>query len=193
MPYVASDHTKKYDPDALRQRIPGWGVDSDPADRPSYPRERRGPDGQGEPAPGAHWTIPPRQEPHGNRERSIEHTMLPPVFGTAQPLTGVAGAIKRFAYSRYSEGQTAHWMLLIVGDRVDAIASHLRSFASTRPDDPITESGVLTEVGHHPVSSRFGRGRADLKHTWLDPILVVGPWVLTGVVAVRLVSRLVRR
>ncbi len=34
------------------------------------------------------------------RERSIEHGMLPPVFGTAQPLHGVSGAIRRHAYRR---------------------------------------------------------------------------------------------
>lgn len=193
MPYTASQHEKKYSPEELRARIPGWGVDSDPADRPSYPRERRGPDGQGEPAPGVHWTFPRRQEPSGNRERSVEHEMLPPVFGTAQPLHGVPGVIKRFAYARYSEGQTMHWALLVLGDRVDAIGSHLRSFASKRPDDPVTESGILTEAGHHPFSSRFGHNRADLKHIWLDPILVFGPWVLTGVVAYRLARRVARR
>jgi hypothetical protein len=189
MPYVASDHSKKYDPEALRQRIPGWGVDSDPADRPSHPRERVvDPE-----ANGAHWTFPVRQEPDGNRERSVEHTMLPPVFGTAQPLHGVSGAIRRFAYARYSEGQTAHWLLLVLGDRVESVGAHVKSLASTRPDDPVTESGVLAEAGHHPFSSRYGVGRADWKHTWLDPIIVAGPWVLAGVVAVRTVVKIVRR
>jgi hypothetical protein len=188
MPYVANDHAKKYDPEELRRRIPGWGADSDPADRPSHPRESIEPE-----STGAHWTFPVRQEPAGNRERSVEHTMLPPVFGTAQPLHGVSGAIRRFAYDRYSEGQTAHWLLLVVGDRVESIGAHVRSLASRRPDDPITESGVLSEVGHHPLSSRFGQGRADVKHTWLDPIIVAGPWILAGVIAVRTVAKVVRR
>lgn len=187
MPYVASDHTKKYDPEALRRRIPGWGVDSDPADRPSHPRERTEPE-----ATGAHWTFPVLQEPREGRERSVEHEMLTPVFGTAQPLHGLSGAIRRFAYDRYSEGRTAHWLLLVAGDRVDAISAHLKSLASRRPDDPITESGVLSEVGHHPLSSRFGNRRADVKHTWLDPIIVLGPWVLAGAVAVRVVARVVK-
>jgi hypothetical protein len=189
MPYIAGDHEKHIDREALRARIPGWGVDSDPADRPSYPRERFDPEGTG-----AHWTFPERQEPAGGfRERSIEHTMLPPVFGTAQPLHGVAGAIRALAYRRYSEGQTAHWLLLVAGDRVDAITAHLRSLASRRPDDPITESGVRSEFGHRPLSSRFGVRRADVKHSWLDPILVVGPWVLAVVLAGRLIARTVKR
>ena len=188
MPYIASDHTKKHDPEELRARIPGWGVDKDPADRPSFPKERIDPD-----ATGAHWTFPPRQEPRGSRERSIEHAMLTPVFGTAQPLHGISGAIRRLAYDRYSEGRTAHWLLLVAGDRVDAIGSHLRSLASTRPDDPITESGVLSEIGNRPFGSRFGVGRADVKHSWIDPILVVGPWLLAGYVVAKGVSKLVKR
>lgn len=188
MPYVATDHTKKYDPEELRRRIPGWGVDSDPADRPSHPRERL----DLEP-PGAHWDIPEQQQPVQGRERSIEHTRMTPVFGTAQPLHGVSGAIRRFAYDRYSEGQTAHWLLLVLGDRVESVGAHVKSLASRRPDDPITESGVLGEAGHHPVSSRFGVRRADVKHTWLDPIIVVGPWVLAGVFAIRTVAKIARR
>jgi hypothetical protein len=188
MPYTASDHTKHFDPDALRQRIPGWGVDKDPADRPSFPRERIDPE-----ATGAHWTLPELQQPRAGREKSVEHTMLPPVFGTAQPLHGVSGAIRRLAYVRYSEGQTAHWLLLIAGDRVDAITSHLKSFITTRPDNPITETGILSEIGHHPVSSRFGQRRADVKHLWLDPIIVAGPWVLAGVLVFRSVAKMVRR
>lgn len=187
MPYIAVTH-RAHDPEELRRRIPGWGVDLDPADRPSVPRERIDPD-----ATGAHWIVPPDQQPRAGRERSIEHGMLPPVFGTAQPLHGVSGAIRRLAYARYSEGRTAHWLLLVAGDRMDAIGSHLRSFATARPDNPLTESGVLAEPSHRPIASRFGRGRADLKHTWIDPVIVFGPWVLAGVVAAAALGRLVRR
>ena len=79
----------------LRARIPGWGVDLDPADRPSYPRERFAPE-----ATGAHWVFPDRQPELAPRERSLEHVMLPPVFGPAQPLRGPSGALRRWSYSR---------------------------------------------------------------------------------------------
>jgi hypothetical protein len=184
MPYTAADHRKPISPDELRARIPGWGVDADPADRPSVPRERH------DLETGAHWTFPERQEPSSHRERSIEHGMLPPVFGTSAPLHGVSGAIRRYAYARFSEGRAAHWLLLVLGDRVDAIGSHVRSFGTAHPDDPITESGVLGEIGRHPIASRFQQHRADWKHTWLDPIVVAGPWVLAGVVGYRVVRRM---
>jgi hypothetical protein len=163
----------------LQARIPGWGVDLDPANRPAFPREQPGID------TGAHWELPEQQPAHERRERSIEHERVTPVFGTAQPLRGVAGRIRRFAYDRYSEGQSAHWMLLMIGDRVDAVTAHVRSFATGAPDEPITQSGVLGERGRHPIASRVGRGRVDMKHAWLDPILLVGPWVLAAVVVVK--------
>lgn len=181
MPYTAAKPGTQPTPEELRGRIPGWGADLDPADRPAFPREVPGID------TGARWELPDPQPVDGYRERSVEHERLTPVFGTAQPLHGLSGSIRRFAYERYSEGQTAHWLLLVVGDRVDAITAHLRSFATLRPDEPITQSGILGERGRHPVASRLRPGRSDAKHTWLDPILVVGPWVLAGVLALRLV------
>lgn len=187
MPYTPDKPVNTPSPETLRARIPGWGADLDRADRPAFPREQPG-------IPtGAHWELPEQQPTDGRRERSIEHTRLTPVFGTAQPLRGVAGAIRRFAYARYSEGQTPHWLLLVVGDRVDAITSHAASLFSSRPDDPVTQSGVLGEIGRRPISSRLRRGRVDLTHMWLDPLLVVGPWIVVLVVGWKLGRGLVRR
>ncbi|MCW2793871.1 MAG: hypothetical protein JWO76_2969 [Nocardioides sp.] len=174
----------------LRDRIPGWGVDLDPADRPSFPRESL--DLRPE---GANWDLPEQQPHSGYRERSIEHADLTPVFGTAQPLKGVSGAVRRLAYDRYSEGRAAHWLLLMAGDRIDVVGSTLRSFASTRPDNLIAETGIKAEFTHGGARSRLGHGRADLHHQWLDPLIVAGPWVLAGfgaVTAARRVARLRR-
>ncbi len=170
----------------LRARIPGWGVDLDPADRPSYPQEREEPTG-------AHWDLPERQEETSPRERSIEHEMLTPVFGTAAPLHGLSGVIRRYSYERFSEARAAHWLLLIAADRVDAVESNLRSFASGRPDDPITETGVRAELAHDGLAARRDSTRSDVRHQWIDPILVAGPWVLGGVAVVAGLRRLVRR
>ena len=175
MPYTADKPGHAARPEVLRERIPGWGADLDRADRPAFPREQPGI------VTGAHWQQPEQQPDLHRRERSVEHERLTPVFGTAQPLRGLAGGIRRFAYARYSEGQTAHWLLLVLGDRVDAATSHAKSLFSTRPDNPITQSGVMGDWGHRPIASRLRRGRIDMKHAWLDPILVAGPWVVTAV------------
>lgn len=159
-------------PDELRARIPGWGVDSDPSDRPSVPKLQFRED-----LTGAHWEFPDRQPEKWPRERSIEHKFLTPVFGTAQPPKGLSGVIRRFSYARYSEGRAAHWLLLMLADRVDAVEEHLKSFATLHPDNPITETGIKAEFTHHGVSSRIGRKRTDLVHQPLDPVIVAGPWV----------------
>ena len=182
MPYIASNH-RRPSSDELRARIPGWGADLDPADRPSVPRERN------DLPTGAHWDIPEQQPELVSRERSIEHAMLPPVFGTAAPLHGVSGAIRRLAYARFSEGRAAHWLLLILGDRVDAIGAHAKSVVEGRPDNFITESGIGAELNGHPIASRFGRGRADLRHMWLDPLVYVAPAALAAVAVIAVARR----
>jgi hypothetical protein len=171
----------------LRERIPGWGVDLDPNDRPAVPREVPGIE------TGAHWDFPERQAEKWPRERSIEHRFLTPVFGTSCPPKGVSGAIRRLSYRKYSEAQTAHWLLLIAADRVDAMEEHARSFLTLRPDNPITQTGLMGEITHRGFSSRFRQKRADVVHQPLDPVIVAGPWVAAGVVAVVGARRLARR
>ena len=171
----------------LRQRIPGWGVDLDPKVRPSVPKLQFQDD-----FTGAHWEMPERQPERYPRERSVEHKMLTPVFGTAQPPAGVSGAIRRFAY-RYSEGRASHWLLLMLADRVDAWGHHLTSLLTLRPDNPFTETGVKAEFTHHGLRSRWGQHRADPKHHPLDPVIVGGPWIAAAGLAyagVRTVTKL---
>jgi hypothetical protein len=188
LPYTAVKPAQSESRDQLRERIPGWGADLDPKDRPAVPKERFDPE-----ASGAHWEFPERQREKQPRERSLEHRHLTPVFGTSSPTKGLSGVLRRFSYSRYSEGRAAHWLILIAADRVDAIENHVRSLGTTRPDNPITQSGVLSERRRRGLSSRFGRGRADLAHSWLDPIIIVGPWLLVGVIAVKAGRMLFRR
>jgi hypothetical protein len=177
--YVRDKRTPPPTREELRARIPGWGADLDPADRPSHPKLRYSLDESG-----AHWDFPERQPEKWPRERSIEHAFVTPVFGTAQPPKGLSGAIRKYAYRRFSEGRAAHWLLLVAADRVNAVEAHLESFATTRPDNPITETGVKGEFTHNGWSSRVGTGRTDVRHQVLDPVLVAGPWIAAAWVAV---------
>ncbi|NPC96827.1 hypothetical protein HOQ23_08560 [Nocardioides sp. zg-DK7169] len=171
--------------EVLRARIPGWGADLDPADRPSVPQEVYDPA-----ASGARWTFPERQPGGEGRERSVEHAFLTPVFGTAQPLRGASGALRRVAYRRFSEGRAAHWLLLLAADRVDVAEGFVSAAVRGRPDNLVAETGVLSERRRHGLSSRLGRGRADVVHHALDPVVVAGPWVLASVASYRVVRRI---
>ncbi|GGA68691.1 hypothetical protein GCM10011490_18980 [Pseudoclavibacter endophyticus] len=164
-------------PDELRARIPGWGVDLDLADRPSHPKEQFIPTG-------AHWDFPERQSEDRPRERSIEHQMLTPVFGTTAPLHGLSGVIRRFAYARFSEARAAHWLLLMAGDRVEVVESRVQSLAAGRPDNPIIETGVKAEAAHDGYAARRDSNRSDVRHQWLDPIIVGWPWLVAGGIGV---------
>lgn len=180
--YVSDRPQMRETPEQLRARIPGWGADLDTADRPSHPKLKYAPE-----ITGAHWRFPEQQPGGQGRERSIEHAFVTPVFGTAQPLHGPSGLIRRYAYRRFSEGRTAHWLLLVMGDRVDAWGSHLRSLASLHPDNPVTQTGVLPELS---AGGTARSGRSDRRHQLLDPVIVAGPWVGVGGVAFLGVRRL---
>jgi hypothetical protein len=175
-------------PDELRERIPGWGADLDPANRPSVPQEQFDPN-----LNGAHWEFPERQREIWPRERSIEHQFLTPVFGTSCPPRGISGKLRRYSYRKYSEGRAAHWLLLLAADRVDSLESTLRSFATLHPDNLIAETGIRSEFTNHGIASRRGQKRADLAHQALDPIIVAGPWLVAGAVAFSVVKRLAGR
>src|SRR5829696_4259238 len=135
--------------DQLRQRIPGWGADLDPNDRPAVPRERLDPS-----VGGTDPQTSTRQPEKWPRERSIEHKFLTPVFGTSAPPRGVAGAIRRLSYARYSEARAAHWLLLLAADRVDSLEHHTKSLLTLRPDNPITQTGIRSEFRRQGLSSR---------------------------------------
>jgi len=189
MTYTAEKPKLSQPSNELRARIPGWGADLDRKDRPAWPKELP-------PDPtrsGAHWDFPERQPEKWPRERSIEHQMLPPVFGTSCPPKGLSGVIRKYSYKKYSEGRAAHWLLLLAADRVDELESTVRSFATLHPDNPVTETGILSEFQHHGISSRFGQKRADVIHQPLDLVIVAAPWALAGGLAYSVTKRLVKR
>jgi hypothetical protein len=184
--YVRDKRTPTPSREELRARIPGWGVDLNPADRPAHPRLQYPAD------TGAHWDFPERQPEKWPRERSIEHAFVTPVFGTAQPPKGLSGVVRKYAYARFSEGRLAHWLLLVAGDRIDAAEHRLQSFASGRPDVPAT--GLRSELTRGGLRSR--RGRSDARHHLVDPLVVAGPWVASAgavFLGARKVARALRR
>ena len=187
MTYTAAKPPLPETVEQLKARIPGWGADLDPKDRPSHPKLQHLPTG-------AHWDFPDRQPETWPRERSMEHKFLTPVFGTAAPPRGVSGAIRKLSYRTFSEADAAHWLLLIAADRVDSLGASVTSVLRGKPDNPVTETGVLSEFkGVSPISARFGRGRADTKHMWMDPLIVGGPWVARAAVVALAVRGLRRR
>lgn len=182
MPYTADWKRNIRTSDELRATIPGWGVDLDPADRPAYPKEDFTRD------TGAHWEFPERQPGHEEREKSPEHKWVTPVFGTAVPLKGLSGVVRRLAY-KYGEGRARHWLMLIAADRIDVLESRLQGIARGRPDNPLTESGLSAELHHHGWRSRRHQNRYDVRHQPLDYAMMIAPYALIGFAAYKLTRR----
>jgi hypothetical protein len=99
MPFTADKPQLAPTSDELRGRIPGWGADLSPRDRPTFPQEKFDPG-----ASGAHWRFPERQPELRPRERSIEHSELTPVFGTSAPLKGSPAFCERLPMPSTAKG-----------------------------------------------------------------------------------------
>src|SRR5947209_2320523 len=96
--------------------IPGWGMDADPENDPTYPMKRwNGADHER-----IHYEKAPQQPVTMEIFRSIERPNITRVFGTSTPPSGLSGSIRRYAY-KYGEATATHWMTLILADRVDVI------------------------------------------------------------------------
>ena len=184
MPYTADKPANTPPLDEVRSRVSGWGVDLGHEHRPAVPMEQFDPG-----RTGAHWDFPERQPERWPRERSIEHKFLTPVFGTACPPKGISGAMRRYAY-RLGEGTSSHWLILMAADRVDVLESAIASAFAGKPDNPLTETGVIAEFKRHGIASRVGRNRVDVKHQPLDLLIVAAPWLLAGYAGLKLAGAL---
>ncbi len=104
-----------------RNDIPDWGVDSSPDARPGVPMEQDPPHALS----GSHWKRPEAQRHPGYPVlKRMELNDLTPVYGTAQPLHGLSGKLRRAAY-KLPEHQVRHWFALLIADRVDVLESRL--------------------------------------------------------------------
>ncbi len=101
---------------------PAWAdIDRDHARRPGVARRKH-----------------PRAWPHARfpldpqvGESAVPNTgrpgrPVPPVFATATPLHGLSGAVRRFAF-RYPDHKPRHWLLLMLGDRVELLETRVRT------------------------------------------------------------------
>jgi hypothetical protein len=64
--------------------------------------------------------------------------------------------IRKYAYT-LGEGKASHWLLLMAADRVDVVESMVESTLRGKPDNPITETGVVAEFTRGGISSRVGQ------------------------------------
>ncbi|HEX8553247.1 MAG TPA: hypothetical protein VF695_00945, partial [Sphingomonas sp.] len=125
-------------------KIPGWGVDADPENDPTYPsRDRSRDEGLMR-----NWQKPPRQQSDVEILQSIEHEERPAVFGTATPPTGVSGMIRRAAF-RWSESNWLHWLMLMGADRINVVEGVVQDLARGKIPNIPAEMGIKSEWRHN--------------------------------------------
>ncbi|MEG3085669.1 hypothetical protein U1707_18675 [Sphingomonas sp. PB2P12] len=124
--------------------IPGWGVDADPRNDPTYPMRHI--DDQA--TRGLTWPRPDQQAPDIEILMSIEHNRLPAVVGTSTPPSGLSGAIRRYAFRR-SESDWLHWLLLMGADRVGVVEGVVEDLAVGHVPNIPAEMGIRAEWQHN--------------------------------------------
>ena len=92
-----------------------WGADAEMQNRPGVPMEK-----EIEVLPSGLMEFQEPRVPVIHKHAGRED--LTPVFGTAQPPHGLSGQIRRAAY-KIPDNRMSHWMLLMLGDRVDIAES----------------------------------------------------------------------
>jgi len=142
-PEDMSIYVEKTAPEAQRRKPPqdiqGWGADLDPQARPAFPKERTPPR-----FINPHWNELEAQEPSVKVLHSTERPGLTPVYGTAQPPSGLSGVIRGAAF-RYSENDARHWLMLLFADRVNMVEGLIEDLARGHVPNVFKEMGGPAE------------------------------------------------
>jgi hypothetical protein len=118
------------------KNIPGWGVDANPENDPTYPmKERNGADYQR-----FNYDKPTQQPLDVEILHSIERPGVSRVFGTSTPPQGLSGMIRRYAF-KHSESTYMHWVPLVVADRVNVVEGIIDDLAHGHIPNIFAEKG----------------------------------------------------
>jgi hypothetical protein len=122
------------------KNIPGWGMDADPENDPTYPMKHR----NGADYERIHYERAPQQQQNIEVLHSIERPGITRVFGTSTPPSGLSGAVRRFAF-KYSEATAAHWMSLILADRINVVEGVIEDIRKGKVPNLVSELGWPAE------------------------------------------------
>lgn len=127
------------------QHIQGWGADLDRKNRPAVPMEHTPPRHIGAPVP-----EPEQQSQNVEVFVSPERPGITPVFGTAEPPSGLSGMIRRAAY-KMTESDIRHWLLLLLADRINVVEGIGEDLARGHVPNILGEMGIKSELKHNPA------------------------------------------
>ena len=121
-------------------QLPGWNIDTDPDNDPTYPMRTRTADDH----KGYTWERPTMQPVNIEVLQSIERPGITAVFGTSVPPSGLSGVIRRFAF-KHSESSYLHWLPLLLADRVNVVEGVLEDLTHGHVPNIFAEKGYPVE------------------------------------------------
>lgn len=120
--------------------IKGWGIDADPDNDPTYPIKHW----NGDDHKRLNYERPVQQALTEEKLHSNERPSVSAVFGTSCPPSGVSGMLRRHAF-KYSEGKWAHWLTLLLADRVNVIEGIISDIKQGHFPNIVAERGWKSE------------------------------------------------
>ncbi|QEC54539.1 hypothetical protein [Flavisolibacter ginsenosidimutans] len=126
--------------DETYKDIPGWGIDADPENEPTYPMKHY----TGDDHQRLHYERPPLQPVDVEVLHSNERPNVTAAFGTVSPPSGLSGMLRRYAF-QHSEGSSLHWLPLIMADRINAIEGIVDDLAHGHIPNVFAERGWNAE------------------------------------------------
>lgn len=141
---VTADKTDKTMAGIDPTQVPGWGVDADPKNDPTYPIKHRT-DAEHD---GYSWQRPPQQPVDVEVLHSNERPNVSAVFGASTPPTGLSGMIRRYAF-QYSESSYGHWLPLMLADRVNVVEGIVDDLSHGKVPNFWSEYGWNAEWQHN--------------------------------------------
>ncbi|MEZ2335319.1 hypothetical protein AB6735_06775 [Mucilaginibacter sp. RCC_168] len=126
------------------KNIPGWGLDIDPENEPTYPIKNYTGDDHNR----INYERSPQQPLTVEILLSTERPGPTAVFGTSVPPSGLSGAIRRYAF-KHSEDRYRHWIPLILADRINVFEGLIDDIKNGHLPNLIKERGLAVEWKHN--------------------------------------------
>jgi hypothetical protein len=125
--------------------IPGWGMDADPENEPTYPMKNYTGDDHNR----LNYERSEQQPVDVELLMSNERPEVTRVFGTSIPPSGLSGAIRRYAF-KHSEDRYRHWIPLILADRINVLEGIVDDISHGHIPNIASERGWKVEWKHNP-------------------------------------------
>jgi hypothetical protein len=122
------------------KELPGWGIDADGDNNPTYPMKKY----TGADHERSNYEKSAQQTQSIEVLRSTERPTISRVFGTSTPPKGLSGVLRRYAF-KFSEASSAHWLTLLLADRVNVVEGLVDDLAKGYVPNVLKERGWTAE------------------------------------------------